>query len=210
MMNKAVIAVVCGVTGFVAGFFTAKKLIKTNTVEKYILSEEKKDTTEEKVEEKPAEPTLERSKPSDIHVEQPSESRIYNPHTKAVHDDPIYVIKPEAFGEYDDYKTEFLTLYSDRIVADQNLDILKDIRHTIGKDFAENIGVFEQNVVHIRNEIFKVDFEVTYDCMDYRDIIPEVDPCGIRTYDRTPENAAAWAEWDAYDAEHKAQIEDEE
>lgn len=215
-MNKSVIFGVA--TGFIAGvatgFVVARKFIKNTVVEKYILNKsdeeqqsESTDTGETNATEECSDEPVNRDPQSDPSVlyTNVSPSREYDP-KKANHfvSDPIYTIKPEVFGEYDDYKTEFLVMYADRVIADQNMDILPHTLYpfTIGNNFAEDIGVFEQNVVHIRNEIFKVDFEIVYDMSNFHDMILEDDVGIIDRYSRLkPENRAAWDEWDAIEAE---------
>lgn len=216
-MNKSIIFGVCGfIAGVATGFVVARKFIKNTVVEKYIL-----DKSDEEAPQRPESSEADESNANEECSDEPvnrdprsdpsvlytniSPSREYDPN-KVDHfiSDPIYTIKPEVFGEYDDYKTEFLVMYADRVVADQNMDILPHTLYpyTIGDNFAEDIGVFEQNVVHIRNEIFKVDFEIVYDISNFHDMILEDDVGIIDRYSRLkPENRAAWDEWDALTAE---------
>lgn len=76
------------------------------------------------------------------------------------YDPEPYVIIPEHFDEYDDFETECLLYWSDGVLTDEDQNPISDIDGTVGADFAEHIGDFEPNLVHIRNERYKTDYEI--------------------------------------------------
>ena len=76
-----------------------------------------------------------------------------------------YTISPEEFGDYEDYTSIFLTYYADGVVADTQDVIIEDdeIAESIGSDFADYFGEYEDDSVHIRNDIFKCDYQILAD-----------------------------------------------
>lgn len=73
-----------------------------------------------------------------------------------------YVIEPEEFGELDGYSTVFLSHYADDVLVDDNTDeIVEDVDVVVGDDFAEHFGDYEDDIVHIRNDAFRCDYEIT-------------------------------------------------
>lgn len=76
------------------------------------------------------------------------------------YDPEPYIIIPEHFDEYDDFETECLLYWSDGVLTDEDHNPISDIEGTVGADFAEHIGDFEPNLIHIRNEKYKTDYEI--------------------------------------------------
>lgn len=78
--------------------------------------------------------------------------------------DDIQYIDPEFFGEYADYGQTFLTYYSDRILAhDEEILDENDISDTVGIDYEEHFGDYEDDAVHVRNDITKQYYEILAD-----------------------------------------------
>lgn len=81
-----------------------------------------------------------------------------------------YVIEPE---EYDTlgYETSALSYYADGIVADEWGDVVEedDWDETFGKESLEHFD--ENGVVHVRNDVIAVDYEITRDMRNYEDAI---------------------------------------
>ena len=84
--------------------------------------------------------------------------------------DKPYVISPDEFGEFYDYERIDLTYYSDGVLADENDDIVDDADNSVGSDFAEHFGDYEEDAVHIRNDRLKCDYEILYDHRKYCDV----------------------------------------
>lgn len=76
-----------------------------------------------------------------------------------------YTIDPNEFGEFEDYRRIFLTYYADGVLADSDDEILddEDIENSIGTDFADYFGEYEDDSVHIRNDRLKCDYEILAD-----------------------------------------------
>ena len=88
----------------------------------------------------------------------------------SVSGDKPYVITPESFGEFDDYRTESLYYYTDGVLADVDDDIFEDVHEHIGSDFASYFGEHEQDAVHIRNDKLKIDYEILMSQKAYSEV----------------------------------------
>lgn len=86
-----------------------------------------------------------------------------------------YVIDPNDFGEFEDYGRIFLTYYADGILADENDDILddSDIDNSVGLDFEDHFGEYEEDSVHIRNDRLKCDYEILADIRTFEKAIDD-------------------------------------
>lgn len=88
--------------------------------------------------------------------------------------DTPYVIEPEEFGE-DGYDTQTLTYYADKVLVDDLDDLVDDPDTVVG---LHNLRIFEEHPdaisVLIRNEIFRVDYEIVKDDWNYSDLSQEM------------------------------------
>lgn len=81
------------------------------------------------------------------------------------------VITPEDFADGDyDHELHSLTYYSDGVLADDWL-VQLDIDETIGEDSLEHFGDYVDDIVHVRNERLKSDYEVARDPRTYAEMI---------------------------------------
>lgn len=81
--------------------------------------------------------------------------------------DKPYVISQNEYGEFGDYMEISLTYYEDGIVADDDDEIIEDVAAVLGTDF---IKEFEDDVVLIRNDARKCDYEVVRDYRTYHEV----------------------------------------
>lgn len=90
-------------------------------------------------------------------------------------DDCIHVIAPEEFGDLEDegYAKVSLTYYVDELLADFYDNIVDDVAHTVGKDFAEHFGEYEDDSVFVRNDKKKIDYEILSDPRTYDQAVIE-------------------------------------
>lgn len=88
--------------------------------------------------------------------------------TKEMRDKP-YVISPDEFGENDEYDIVTLTHYADGVLEDENGDIIEDVDEVVGDDFYTHYGEYEDDAIHIRNDILKTDYEILHDNQNYED-----------------------------------------
>lgn len=82
-----------------------------------------------------------------------------------------YVITPEDFadGNYE-HSLYCLTYYADGVLSNDWYERL-DIDNTIGEDSLDHFGDHVEDVVYVRNERLKTDYEVTRDPRKYTDMI---------------------------------------
>lgn len=82
-----------------------------------------------------------------------------------------YVIKPEEFGDKDDYDCISLTYYSDGVLTDEDNEIIEDVDCVVGSNSLKHFGEYEDDSVFVRNDIFKCDYEILTDQRKYSDVI---------------------------------------
>lgn len=81
------------------------------------------------------------------------------------------VIKPEDYGDGNfDHDLYCITYYADGVLADDWWTKL-NIDKTIGRDALNHFGDYVDDVVHVRNERIKADYEVTLDPRRYADVV---------------------------------------
>lgn len=82
-----------------------------------------------------------------------------------------YVITPDDFGDGNfDHDLYCLTYYSDGVLAD-DWYIKHDIDESIGEDALKHFGDYTEDVVHVRNERLRRDYEVVKDCRTYKEVV---------------------------------------
>lgn len=81
-----------------------------------------------------------------------------------------YVISPDLFGELPDYNAVSLTYYADGVLADDEGNVMTDADDVVGKDFADHIGDYEPDAVHIRSDWNQCDYEILAVTDRYEDI----------------------------------------
>lgn len=81
------------------------------------------------------------------------------------------VITPDEFGEYYDYETIGLTHYSDGVLTDESDEVVDDVESTVGADYADHFGEYEEDAVHIRNDVRKCYYEILRDYRKYSDVV---------------------------------------
>lgn len=87
-----------------------------------------------------------------------------------VDDDEPYVIEPIQAGD-DDYEITTYTLYGDGVLADEMNMPVEDISGTVGKDYAEHFGEYDDEAVYIRNDRLRTDFEVLREGRTYAELM---------------------------------------
>lgn len=83
--------------------------------------------------------------------------------------DRPYVISPDEFAEIEEYETTTLYYFSDGVLTHLNGEVVEDVDETIGSDSLNHIGEYEEDVVHVRNDELKCDFEILRDPTRYSD-----------------------------------------
>lgn len=83
-----------------------------------------------------------------------------------------YVISPDEYGENENYAQISLTYYDgDGVLADDKDEVVDDIDETIGTDFANHFGEYEEDSVFIRNDRLKCDYEILRDNRSFSDVV---------------------------------------
>lgn len=83
-----------------------------------------------------------------------------------------YVISPDNYGENDNYTQISLVYYAgDGVLADDEDEVVEDIEATVGEDFAEHFGEYEDDSVFIRNDRLRCDYEILRDNRSFSDVV---------------------------------------
>lgn len=85
--------------------------------------------------------------------------------------DKPYIIAPEEFGNEDRYSVHDLTYYADKFVTDEQDEEIRNVDCLIGWENLDHIGEFMPDVIHVRNEKLKTDFEISRDLRNYKDVL---------------------------------------
>ena len=101
------------------------------------------------------------------------EEQRLNENTNENTNDKPYVVSPDEFGDADDYDIITLNYYADGVVADDWNDPIEDIGATIGEDFASHYGEYEEDVVYVRNDRLKVEYEILRSNLRYEDMVKD-------------------------------------
>jgi hypothetical protein len=80
---------------------------------------------------------------------------------------PPYVISPDEFGEIDEYATETLYYYQDKVLADDQDNIIEDADNVIGVGSLNHFGEYEDDSVFVRNDREETDYEILLDPREY-------------------------------------------
>ena len=83
-----------------------------------------------------------------------------------------YVICPEDFGAIPEYKTECLSYFTDDVLADGDL-IEVDIDETVGREALSRFGEFVEDIVYVRNDREKTDYEVLFEGGSFEELDDE-------------------------------------
>lgn len=86
-------------------------------------------------------------------------------------DNPIpYTINPDEY-EYGLYTKVMLMYYADEVLATDDTDEILDPDECIGADALNKFGEWEEDVVYVRNDKQKIDYEVCRSLSNYADIV---------------------------------------
>lgn len=80
------------------------------------------------------------------------------------------VIPPEEFGE-EDYAVISLNYYADGVLADDWDKVIEDVDNTVGADFANHFGEYEDDSVFVRNDELETDYEILRDTRNFSDVV---------------------------------------
>lgn len=85
-----------------------------------------------------------------------------------------YVIPPEQFGDDEKYEQISLTYYADGVLADENDEVIEDVKDTVGIDSLNHFGEYEDDSVFVRNDARKCDYEILLDQRTYSEVTEDM------------------------------------
>lgn len=78
-----------------------------------------------------------------------------------------YTISYEEFGEKD-YETIGMTYYADKVLVEDITDeVVEDIDGTIGYDSLLRFGEYEEDMLYVRNDDLRIDYEISLSSRSY-------------------------------------------
>lgn len=83
-----------------------------------------------------------------------------------------YVIPPEEFAD-SDWALKTLHYYVDGVLADDEMNIIKDIKGTVGDEALNSFGRYEDDAVYVRDEINTIDYEILLEDKKFSDVKPK-------------------------------------
>lgn len=90
-------------------------------------------------------------------------------HGQEVEKNDISIIPPDEFGDESDYEQVYITLYTDGVLAyDENdEEIVTDPNDILGEGALSEMGKFEPDCLHIRNDKRKTYYEIVCSDRDF-------------------------------------------
>ena len=86
-----------------------------------------------------------------------------------------YVISPDEYGGLKEYDCMILNHFADGVLTDDWDVEIEDVEGTVGADYADHFGDYEEDVVHIRNDELQMDYEILRDNRNFADVVQEND-----------------------------------
>lgn len=166
-MNNKLVAVLAFVTGAVAGAAVTYKLV-TKKYEELIDKEVQsvKDTYASKFESKVVEPAEDDKKVVDEALDMANElldklnyTSTEGREIRLQHTSP-YPIAPSEFGELDNYDTESMMCYSNKILVDADGKVVEDWFDRVGPEYWKHFGEYEPDSAYFRNDEYQTDYEL--------------------------------------------------
>lgn len=79
------------------------------------------------------------------------------------------ILTPDEFGENDDYELLTYTYYADGVLTDEFDEPLneEETEDTVGTEFVEHFGEYEDDTVYVRNDQRRIDYEILRDRREY-------------------------------------------
>lgn len=106
---------------------------------------------------------------SNIFVKYGGKEVAPTPSVPNISSEPIYVITPDEYGELDNYNLVSLTLTKDGYLLDDHNEVVDDPLGAVG-DTLVDMGKYEDDAIHVRNDIRQCDYEVLQDNRTLADI----------------------------------------
>lgn len=83
-----------------------------------------------------------------------------------------YVICPDEFGQFDDYRQVSLSYYEkDKVLTDELDNPIEDVDMMVGLDSLTHFGQYEDDSVYVRNDERMTDYEILLDIRGYWELV---------------------------------------
>lgn len=83
-----------------------------------------------------------------------------------------YVIRPDEFGQFDDYRQVSLSYYEkDKVLTDELDNPIEDVDMMVGLDSLTHFGQYEDDSVYVRNDERMTDYEILLDIRGYWELV---------------------------------------
>lgn len=122
---------------------------------------------EDLVDEKAEEPTKAEVEEYNTRVKETGYFNYSNRKDVVLEKERPYVISPDEFGEIEEYETRSLVYYSDKILTDDDNNIIDDVEDVVGCDSLNHFGEYEDDSVFVRNDHLMIDYEILLDQRRY-------------------------------------------
>lgn len=80
-----------------------------------------------------------------------------------------YVISPEEF-DTEDYEVVSLLYFNDKVLTDEQYNVIEDVEGLVGKDSLNHFGEYEDDSVFVRDDEKKIDYEILLDTRNYSEV----------------------------------------
>lgn len=110
---------------------------------------------------------------NDKYKDYSSQYRSKNIEKEAGDDIEPYVITPEEFNQ-SDYDSKTLFYYKDKVLTDDDYNIISNYESLIGIGTLSQIGIYETDSVYVRNDKLKIDYEILSDEREYYKISQKI------------------------------------
>lgn len=82
-----------------------------------------------------------------------------------------YVISPDEFGESHGYQQRSLIYFNDKVLTDDDYELVEDVDGVVGLDSLNHFGEYEEDSVFVRNDRLEADYEILLDSRNYSDVV---------------------------------------
>lgn len=86
-----------------------------------------------------------------------------------------YLITPEEFAD-SHYESKSLFYYVDKVLTDDDYNVILNPEELLGPDALENFGMYESDAIHIRDDSKGMDYEVLLDERHYKKVKASFSP----------------------------------
>ena len=84
-----------------------------------------------------------------------------------------YVIAPEEYGELNEYELLSWTCYTNGVLTDDMDQPIVDPEQFVGSDVLSKFGQYSEDVVHIRNDERRCDYEIVRSLSTYEEMLAD-------------------------------------